>query len=257
MPATAPQGAATKDPQAAELAALTDAVGAISKRLDALMRGRKNGASDSNGNGDGSVDDTANTGETAVNTGETSEEEKGHATEGGEDTRARQLASDSAGRADSQRKRRREEVEADETLRAEAQYRFDSVFMAVTGERCPPSMVTEESRPFRERMLNRLKKYSPEHKNLDLSRCDDATFDLLDRQICKTAMEVSTDPQRMSEIVGTPGDLLREIKRRDRTGRDRSEFYGPIGAPNGVLAQFRMPTFRVRRINTRPDQYQY
>ena len=89
--------AETKD---AEVQALKDAVGAIGKRLDALLGGRSDGDDDGGkadagkadagkadaGKADAGKADAgkadADTGETSVkNTGETSEEEKGHATE--------------------------------------------------------------------------------------------------------------------------------------------------------------------------------
>ena len=142
------------------------ALGAISKRIDAMKSGGRaddagngdlsarmsrieaalnklvsNGASD-NGNGD------AATGEEGVSySGETNEEEKGHSTIGtGEDTsfngtRARQLASDSAGRSDSRRMREEEPSEEDRigALRAG----LDDAYMAIKGEYAPRSYADE------------------------------------------------------------------------------------------------------------------
>ena len=78
-----------------EVKALKDAVGAISKRLDALLGGRGDNARSDEGRGDdddGAAADSArgdeDTGEEGVtNTGETNEEEKGHATEEGDGTK--------------------------------------------------------------------------------------------------------------------------------------------------------------------------
>ena len=242
-------GSKTTDPQAAELAALTDAIGAISKRLDALTRGRKNGASDDGGNGD------AATGEEGVSySGETNEEEKGHSTIGtGEDTsfdgtRARQLASDSA-RADG-RRRRADDVASEEERIAEMKAGIDHAYQSVRGSYAPLSHAGELWREYQLRSLRPLKHYSDDWRDVDLSKLADDALKLADRTIRADCVRVGNDPRLMGEFM-PPGGGLREIKRRDRSGREISEFVGPVSA---MLEPFRAYTARVKRFNRHPDR---
>jgi len=100
------------------------------------------------------------------------------------------------------------------------------------------------------RMSRAFQKYSPKWKDTDLSQMPP---DVISKII---APEIRADTASAAYRVDpAEGGMLREIRRTDRTGRVISEFVGPVGAVNGALAPFRMPSARVRRINTNPNLY--
>jgi hypothetical protein len=147
-------------------------------------------------------------------------------------------------------RRSRKEDDDDDNRRADAQYQFDQVYQAVRGERAPPPMVLEGSRHYRLRMLNPLRQYSADYKDIDLSKITDpALFDLADRKIRADAYEVGCNPHLLQSLAPLP--RLREIRKQDQSGRWLSEFVGPVSE---TLAPFRLPVFRVKRINTHPDR---
>jgi hypothetical protein len=296
-----------KESQDHEVKALKDAVGAISKRLDALLGGRGDSARGDEGRSDdddGAADAKADadTGEEQVeNTGQTNEEEKGHATETGDgtkmdaddpppfppkdegdgddggdddgddaDTAPKKMASDKKdsargdggkpaflkdARADATAMRRRiDELErlikrrrTDEEIDALAQQQqdWDAVAMA-HGQRASRPMDGETPLSYERRHAKRYQQHSVKYKDIDLSTLTPPMMAIVSPEIRKDAIDAA--------YRGTPDQppILREIKKRDRTGREISEFAGPVSA---MLDQFRMPTARVRRINTRPDQY--
>jgi hypothetical protein len=266
MPGTSPPkgiSSPTGDAQSRELAAMRDAMGAMQRRLDAMMGGGGNGNGGGGDNGDGDdsgASDAAGTGEEGISySGETNEEEQGHATEqpggGGmsydnpDGTRPKRMASDSAGRADRQRRRANDQTEADRI--AELKSGLDYSYQACRGQLAPLSHATETKRSYLLRALRPLKEFSDDFRDVDLAKLPDEVLGgLAYTRICNDSVAVGTDPRRMAAFL-PPGSGLREIKRTDRSGRTVSEFVGPVSA---MLDPFRMPTARVKRFNRNPDR---
>jgi hypothetical protein len=98
-------------------------------------------------------------------------------------------------------------------------------------------------------MLAPLLKYSTDWKGKDVWKLPRDVLDVADKQIGADAYRIGSDPSLMQELEGA-GSRLREIRRRDPTGRDIIQFVGPISE---TLAPFKMPAFRVKRINTHID----
>jgi hypothetical protein len=277
--------APTRDATSAQLAvgegrAMADAINAISARLQRVegngtaradsTRADDNGNGDvkalltqilallkngngrgDNGNGadggDGSAD--AATGEEGIsNSGQTSEEEKGHATEqvggGGatyDTTRPRRMASDSA-RADS--------VAAaleDDARVGEAQHRYDEV-LSLHGRRADRPRIAERSSVYRRRVLRQLCDLSPRHRGINPHLVSDPkAFDELEAAILEGARQEAYNPLSVADGV------MREVREREpRTGREVIKF---VGGFRTAMAPFIAPTYRVKKINRRPDEY--
>jgi hypothetical protein len=140
-------------------------------------------------------------------------------------------------------KRRRSDEEIDAL--AQQQQDWDAVAMA-HGQRASRPMDGETPLGYERRHAKRYQQHSVKYKDIDLSTLTPPMMAIVSPEIRKDAIDAA--------YRGTPDSppILREIKKRDRTGREISEFAGPVSA---MLDPFRMPTARVKRINTRPDQY--
>jgi hypothetical protein len=135
--------------------------------------------------------------------------------------------------------------QADENDRLEAQYALDQAFNAVEGTHAPKPISGQSARSYRTYCLKRLQKYSDDYKDIDLTKLPADAFKLADARIRADAVRVGSNPQELSRFIPT-GNLLREVKRQDQTGRWISEFVGPVDAPNGMFAPFRMPSMKAR-----------
>jgi hypothetical protein len=90
-----------------------------------------------------------------------------------------------------------------------------------------------------------LQKYSDDYRDIDLTKLPADAFKLADKTIRADALRVGNNPQELSRFIPN-GNLLREVRRQDRTGRWISEFVGPIDAVNGMFTPFRMPAMRAK-----------
>jgi hypothetical protein len=151
-------------------------------------------------------------------------------------------------REDDRRDRRADaarRAQDDENDRLQAQHDFDAAFLGTTGERAPQPIVGQSARTYKIYCLNRLKKYSDDYAKMDLSKLPPDALDLADRRIRADAIAVGSSPQELSRFMPS-GNLQREIRRQDRTGRVISEFVGPVDAPNGMFKPFELPPQRAR-----------
>jgi hypothetical protein len=148
-------------------------------------------------------------------------------------------------RADAARRRDVRADVDDQNARLESQYQYDQCFLAVTGEHAPKPVVGMSARTYQTYCLNKLKQFSDDWRDKDLTKLDASVFALADRTIRADAIRVGNNPQEMSRFIPT-GGLLREVRKTDRTGRVISEFVGPVDAPNGAFAPFTMPAHRAR-----------
>jgi len=207
-----------------ELRALKDAVGAITKRVDALMRDDRSDGEEPDRIAVLEAEISKLREQLAALEADPSEEGEHEHDDGNhrQDRGRRKAAADAA----------REEAEE----LGVAQQRADAA-ASLWGRRVDRPMIGETSRAYRIRQLNRFKEHSPSYRNakLDLVR-DAAALDAAERQIYADSAQAA----QSNEHVG-PG-LLREIRKRDRTGREISEFYGDVAA---CLAPFRLPAQRV------------
>lgn len=156
-------------------------------------------------------------------------------------------------RADAAAYRRQEE--RDELDLYEAKGQYDEAFRAMDGTEAPRASDGMKPRTYRLMCAKRLQKYCDDWKNVDLAKLaktNPDAFALADTKIRADAIRIGSTPSELQKYK-SDGNLLREIRRQDRTGRWISEFVGPIDAPNGAMAPFRMPPFRVLGINPTPN----
>lgn len=101
---------------------------------------------------------------------------------------------------------------------AEAQVKADSVFSSF-GKRAPVPLSGEKPMAYRRRLMIQLQEHSPDYKAVDLSA-------IADSQLLSTAEKhIYADAQKAASLSVGPG-MLREIKRKDATGREISTFEG-------------------------------
>lgn len=101
---------------------------------------------------------------------------------------------------------------------AEAQVKADSVFSSF-GKRAPIPLSGEKPMAYRRRLMIQLQEHSPDFKAVDLSA-------IADSQLLSTAEKhIYADAQKAASLSVGPG-MLREIKRKDATGREISTFEG-------------------------------
>lgn len=101
---------------------------------------------------------------------------------------------------------------------AEAQVKADSVFSSF-GKRAPIPLSGENPMAYRRRLMIQLQEHSPDYKAVDLSA-------IADSQLLSTAEKhIYADAQKAASLSVGPG-MLREIKRKDATGREISTFEG-------------------------------
>ncbi|HCU1302513.1 TPA: NUDIX domain-containing protein [Klebsiella pneumoniae] len=101
---------------------------------------------------------------------------------------------------------------------ADAQVKADSVFSSF-GKRAPIPLSGEKPMAYRRRLMIQLQEHSPDYKAVDLSA-------IADSQLLSTAEKhIYADAQKAASLSVGPG-MLREIKRKDATGREISTFEG-------------------------------
>lgn len=101
---------------------------------------------------------------------------------------------------------------------AEAQVKADSVFSSF-GKRAPIPLSGEKPMAYRRRLMIQLQEHSPDFKAVDLSA-------IADSQLLSAAEKhIYADAQKAASLSVGPG-MLREIKRKDATGREISTFEG-------------------------------
>jgi hypothetical protein len=75
-----------------------------------------------------------------------------------------------------------------------------SAFLAVTGEHAPKPVVGISARSHQTYCLNRLKQYSDDHRDIDLSKLPTDAFKLADKRIRADALHIGSNPQEMSRF---------------------------------------------------------
>ena len=150
--------------------------------------------------------------------------------------------------ADEKRDKDLEEIKAklpkevsDEDYEAmsDAQARADSVFSAF-GKSAPRPLNGENVLGYRRRTASQLKQHSPAWSKIDLMKLGEEVLDVATPQIYADALVAAANP------VDLPAGQLREIKRKDRTGREISTFVGSMDAWTGM---FKAPKRRLAGIN--------
>lgn len=132
---------------------------------------------------------------------------------------------------------------------AERQQEWDRVAQ-MHGLRASRPLDGERIESYDRRIAKVFQKHSPKWKDADLSAMP---LEIVNRVI---GPEIRADAISAAyRVEPMEGGMLREVRRADRTGRVISEFVGPVDAMNGALAPFRMPSARVQRINTNPNQF--
>lgn len=121
---------------------------------------------------------------------------------------------------------------------AEAQVKADSVFSSF-GKRAPIPLSGEKPMAYRRRMMIQLQEHSPDFKAVDLSA-------IADSQLLSAAEKhIYADAQKAASLSVGPG-MLREIKRKDATGREISTFEGD---PSVTWAPFQSGKRQVTSFN--------
>jgi ADP-ribose pyrophosphatase YjhB (NUDIX family) len=122
---------------------------------------------------------------------------------------------------------------------ADTQCKADSVF-ASFGERSPQPMAGERPLPYRRRIMTRLQKHSADYKEVDLHSISDSQL------LSIAEKKIYADAQASAASSLEPGTGLREIIRRDATGRNISTF---IGDPSAAWAPFQAVRRKLAGIN--------
>ena len=123
---------------------------------------------------------------------------------------------------------------------ADAQARADSV-AAAFGESASRPIQGETPRAYRIRLAASFKKHSPDWKDVDLAKADDAVLSLAEKGIYADALKVAQAPATV------PAGVLRERVRMDDTGRRIKEF---DGAPSSWMRNFQIQRRGVARFIT-------
>ena len=138
--------------------------------------------------------------------------------------------------------KRQDQKASEMTAMRQAQARADAVFMAL-GERAPAPLSGERPLDFRRRLARGLQRHSEGFKKVNLEELPAGEgFDAIESRIYTDALEASRNP------VGVPG-MLREIRKRDHTGREIIEFVGP----DTFIGLMRPNAKRVIGFNLKPN----
>lgn len=123
--------------------------------------------------------------------------------------------------------------EEDYAEMADSQAKADAVYGGF-GKSAPAPLRGETGLAYRKRLANGLKALGSNFKTIDLAPIPaGAAFDVLEGQIYSDAQSVAANPTIPEE------EGLREIQRKDKTGRVISEFKGSI---NSFTSEFRSPS---------------
>jgi hypothetical protein len=102
---------------------------------------------------------------------------------------------------------------------ADAQYKAEQACSAWGGSAAFP-MSGETLLAFRRRLLRPWMKYSKEFGEVDVSTLDEPLLTPVENRVYQDAIAASSDPS-----IGF-ADQLREVRRKDQSGREMIEFYG-------------------------------
>jgi hypothetical protein len=110
---------------------------------------------------------------------------------------------------------------ADSAINAQWRVRMDEVLGGL-GTETPKVLAGESTRPYRQRVMRGLRKYSPKFKEVDLGTLNAAAFDAVSEAIMVDVAEAARRGPDVPEGAG-----IVEVKRRDpTTNRVISTFYG-------------------------------
>jgi hypothetical protein len=110
-----------------------------------------------------------------------------------------------------------------------AQAKADSVYAAF-GDSAPRYVEGERLNHYRQRLLEPIKKHSPEWRSADLSRMSEDVLRIAEAKIYSDAAREAREPSNV------PAGTLVERVERDATGRKISRFYG---SPSVWMDQFK------------------
>lgn len=123
---------------------------------------------------------------------------------------------------------------------ADAQTKCDALANAF-GDHAPTPMRHETSLNYRRRAAKKYQAHSVLWKDEDLRALPPSVFTIAEQAIYADAMTAARNPR------SAPDGELREVKRRDSTGRMISEFFG---SPRAWMDEFSMTPYAVTKINT-------
>lgn len=204
--------------------ALCDAVGALAKRFDAFEEKSKADADE------GDKDEK----KADADEDEESEDKKADGDEDDKEKKADMAKADADTRAKiADLERRIPKILSDAELNAiaDAQARADSV-ASQFGQSASRPVPGETPRAYRIRLAGAFKKHSPDWKDIDLAKADDALLTLAEKAIYADAERVASSPATVE-----PGQLRMRI-RMDEAGRRIKEF---DGAPDTWMSAFKAP----------------
>jgi hypothetical protein len=144
-------------------------------------------------------------------------------------------------RNDAARGRSAADAEAERKNRgecADAQARADSAAVAF-GERSPPPMSGEKSVAYRQRLLGRFQRHSPDFKNIDLYAINDATL------LSGIETRIYADAVKASAVATLP-DVLTYTTRAGEGGHQITEARGK----HTFIADLKRDSMRVTKFNT-------
>lgn len=135
--------------------------------------------------------------------------------------------------------------EEDTAKFATVQARADDVYHAL-GTAAPRALTGEGLLAYRRRLLSKLQPMSKTWKDVDMLKVNDSvSFDIMENQILSDAMANALSP------VTVPEGRLREIVRRDTTGRQIKTF---VGRPKDWMRTFTLPPQYLTKIVKDPVQ---
>ena len=107
------------------------------------------------------------------------------------------------------------------------QVQYDDLYRGIECGGSPPPLKGESKTTYAARLVAGLQPFSEQHRKIDvhnLARLDSTAFEAVSDAICRDVQKVIDDPTVPSFRHGP--DVLREVKVRDSSGREASEFRG-------------------------------
>jgi hypothetical protein len=112
------------------------------------------------------------------------------------------------------------------------------------GRHAPGFLQGEQDDQYDRRLTYEIQKYAPNFKDLNLYDAQRDAYKILKQQVFNDALQEARHPTNIPE--GT----LKEVRRKDITGREYSEFYGK---PSAWLSMFSAPLKRLVGIRQSTD----
>jgi hypothetical protein len=100
----------------------------------------------------------------------------------------------------------------------------------------PRPFMDENAELYRKRTLPMVQEHAPNFRNIKVEDARGSAFDLLERQIYEDAHREARHPTQI------PEGELREVRRKDASGREMKEFFG---SPSAWLSDFSYPKKRL------------